>query len=39
MESGIFKELGDFVPNRLGFEETVGSKSKLCPITNFSEWL
>ena len=39
IESGAFIELGDFVPNHLGFEEIVGSKSKQHPITNISEWL
>ena len=39
IESGAFIELGDLVPNHLGFEETVGSKSKQQPITNISEWL
>ena len=39
IESGEFIELGYLVPNHLGFEETVGSKSKQCPITNISEWL
>ena len=39
IESGAFIELGDLVPNHLGFEETVGYKSKQHPITNISEWL
>ena len=39
IESGAFIELGDLVLNHLGFEETVGSKSKQRPITNISEWL
>ena len=36
IESGAFIELGDL---DLGFEETVGSKCELHPITNISEWL
>ena len=39
IESGVFIELGDLVPNHLHFEETVGSKSKQHPVTNISEWL
>ena len=39
IESGAFIELGDLLSNHLGFEETVGSKSKQHPITNISEWL
>ena len=39
LESGAFIEFGDLVPNHLGFEETVGSKSKQQPITNITEWL
>ena len=38
IESGAYIELGDLVPNHLGFEETVGSKSKQHLITNISEW-
>ena len=39
IESGAFIELADLVPNHLGFEEIVGSKSKQRPVTNISEWL
>ena len=39
IESSTFIELGDVLPNYLGFEETVGFKSKQHPITNISEWL
>ena len=39
IESGVFIELGDLVPNHLGFQETVRSKSKQHPVTNISEWL
>ena len=39
IESSAFIELGDLVPNHLGFKETVGSKPKQHHITNISEWL
>ena len=39
IEAGAFIEFEDLVPSHLGFEETVGSKSKQCPVTSIAEWL
>jgi len=39
IESGKFVEMADLVPSHLGFENTVGAKSKQRTVTNITEWL
>ena len=39
IESGVFVDMGDLVPQRLGLEETARSKQKRHTITSINEWL
>ena len=39
IESRKFVEMADLVPNHLGFEDIVGTKSKQRAVTNIAEWL
>ena len=39
IESGLFIEMGDLVPTRLGLEESARSKLKQHTCTNICEWL
>ena len=39
IESGVFVDMGDLVPHRLGLEEITRSKQKRQAISSISEWL
>ena len=39
IESGVFVDMGDLVPHRLGLEEITKSKQKRQAISSISEWL
>ena len=39
IESGVFVDMGDLLPHRLGLEEITRSKQKRQAISSISEWL